>query len=74
MKMANIRGRKAKVKFYKYGESKPYKTVVGKVVRVHTSQSVRDTDTIEIMDDEQKIQRGGYTNYFVVDKVYPRNK
>ena len=72
--MKNIRGRKVKVNFFKYGESGSYKTVTGKVKRVHTSHSVRDTETIEIVDDIGIIHRGGYSNYFVVEKVYPKNK
>ena len=65
----NLKGKKVKVSFYEYFAKKPFKEVIGKVLSIHTSQSIRDTNTITILDDKGKEHSGGYMNSFVVKEL-----
>ena len=68
----NYKGKRVKVAFYHFFEDKPYKIVEGKVKKIHKARGIRDTSTIEIIDDNGKTHTGGYKNYFTIIKTIKR--
>ena len=65
----NYKGKVVKIKVYKSFSSKAFKSVIGKVINIHTSQNVRDFNSITLKTKDNKFYSPAWTEYFTIEDI-----